>query len=138
MTYARLADLVRTVAGLCHSASPFSFAARFQLEFEPAQAARDGAEIVGRRLRWNPRLPLPMQRMAVAREICRWLLEVYDMASSQPAIASFYAVMFPYDVPVSFSLPSLRLIRSQLAPTSTAAYRPAQNDRRPARGARRR
>ena len=141
MSYAQLADVVRMVAGLCHNASPFSFANRFQLEFIPTHAVHAGAEIIDRKLRWDSRLPDALQRMVVAREICRWVLSVYEMDATQQAIASLYAFMFPYDVPVSFSdvrRPSLRLIRSRPVQPSDVAYQPEQSDRRPARGARRR
>jgi hypothetical protein len=128
------------VAGLCLNASPFSFASRFQLDLVPAHGIDAGAEIVDRTMRWDSSLPMATQRMVIGREICRWVLSVYEMDATRKAVASLYAFMFPYDEPVSFSpvrRRQLRLIHSQPEPQSGGAYQPEPSDRRPVRGARR-
>ena len=92
--YEALAETIRHGLALDERASPFAYAARMHLEIEPANACANGAELIGRTIYWNACLPREEQRLAVAREVCRWVLRASFRDESEESVDALLTAVF--------------------------------------------
>jgi hypothetical protein len=110
VSYAQLAVTVRNATGLDEESSPFAYAARMTLVLVPDAHAANGAELHGKRIHWDCMQPAEAQRLAIARELCRWLIRMRNEPETAAAVGDLYSFMFPsYERPVFSPSPSQHL-----------------------------
>lgn len=96
-------DLVKTIVSWLYGAtgaygltSPFAFVGALGISAHPA--CTGGAQIVGDRLIWDPRMPPARQRALVLREVARWLLRRFDQIDTDAAAVELAVRINAYGV----------------------------------------
>lgn len=96
MDLEKLAARARRFADLDVQSSPFSWAGPLRIELSPRSYVENVAQLNGRTLYWDPFAEEGRQLLAVAREICRWILRENGLDDSDITARKLRAVMFTF------------------------------------------